>query len=105
MGNSISGGARPAKLLVRLLAGAAVAAIVAGCETTARGPAYTGSIGNSAVVNSSDLTQEQALVAVQKWGKAYSGDEKDKVAALARTPSDSFQAPRVSKLPSIGGPP
>lgn len=74
--------ARQAKFLGQLLGGAALAVMLAGCETASRGPAYTGSIGNSAIVNSSDLTPDQALGAVQKWGAAYTRDEKDRVAAL-----------------------
>ncbi len=72
-----------AAMLTRLLAGAALVALVAGCETTKdSGPAYTGSIGNSAILAPSNLSPEEALAAVQTWGTAYGKDEKDKVAAL-----------------------
>jgi Flp pilus assembly protein TadD len=82
MGNS-TGPTRQARLLGQLLCGAALAVMLAGCETASRsGPSRTGSIGNSAIVNSSDLTPDQALAAVQTWGSAYSRDEKDRVAAL-----------------------
>jgi Flp pilus assembly protein TadD len=68
--------------LLRLAAGAALAALLAGCATKSEAPLYTGSIGNSAVITPSDLTPEEALAAVQKWGNAYSRDEKDRLAAL-----------------------
>jgi Flp pilus assembly protein TadD len=66
-----------------LLAGTALLALLAGCETASQtGPAYTGSIGSSAILTPSDLTPEAALVEVQRWGTAYGRDEKDKIAAL-----------------------
>jgi Flp pilus assembly protein TadD len=80
-----TGRIRQAGLLGQLLGSAALAVLLAGCETTTSsrsGPAYTGSIGNSAIVNSSDLTPDQALGAVQTWGTAYTRNEKDKVASL-----------------------
>src|SRR5215207_7488185 len=74
---------RQARLFGQLLAGTMLAASMAGCSMTSSGdPAHTGSIGNSAVVTASDLTPEEAVVAVQKWGAAYSRDGKDRVAAL-----------------------
>src|SRR5690349_9465577 len=73
----------PAGLLLRLLAGAALTALLAGCQTAStEGPAHTGSIGNSAIISPSDLTPDQAVSAVQTWGAAYGRDEKDKAAAL-----------------------
>lgn len=81
----ISGASRPrhARFLRRLLAGSALAMLLAGCQTASSPePTYTGAIGSSAVINPSDLSPEQALAAVQKWGAAYSRDEKDKTAAL-----------------------
>jgi Flp pilus assembly protein TadD len=75
----------PRSLFGRLLAGAALSFVLAGCQTSsthAPAPAYTGSIGASGSVTASDLTPEQALAAVQHWGTAYGRDEKDKVAAL-----------------------
>lgn len=66
-----------------LFAGPALALMLAGCQTGAQqGPAHTGSIGASGTISPSDLNPEQALHAVQKWGKAYSRDEKNKLAAL-----------------------
>ncbi len=73
---------RQPRLLFQLAAGAALAALLAGCATKSEGPLYTGSISNSSVVTPSDLTPDEALGAVQKWGAAYSRDEKDRVAAL-----------------------
>lgn len=69
-------------MFARLAAGVAVAALLAGCATKSEGPIHTGSIGNSGVVVSSDLTQDEAIAAVQRWGAAYTRDEKNKVAAL-----------------------
>jgi Flp pilus assembly protein TadD len=68
-----------------LVTGAALVLALAGCQTTKSaedGPGYTGSIGSSAVITPSDLGPEEALAAVQRWGAAYTKDEKDKVAAL-----------------------
>ena len=74
---------RQARLFGQLLAGTMLAASMAGCSTmSSGGPGHTGSIGNSAIVTASDLTPEEALGAVQKWGAAYTRDEKDRVAAL-----------------------
>jgi len=75
-------GRRDGRRFAQLAAGAAVAALLAGCATKSEGPVHTGSIGNSASVISSDLTQEEAVAAVQKWGAAYSRDDKNKVAEL-----------------------
>lgn len=78
----ISARSARARLLGSLLAGTVLAAL-AGCSTTSpNSPAVTGSIGNSAIVTPSDLSPEEALVAVQTWGVAYSKNEKDRVAAL-----------------------
>src|SRR4051794_768840 len=66
-----------------LVAGSILAVSLAACNTTAsQGPAYTGSIGATTTIVPSDLTQAQALAAVQQWGAAYSRNEKDKRAAL-----------------------
>ena len=73
MGMRIGGTARRQHLM-RLAAGAALAALLAGCATKSESPLYTGSIGNSAIVTPSDLSPDQALAAVQKWGAAYSRD-------------------------------
>ncbi len=63
---------------------AAGALLLAGCQSTATStaPTYTGSIGSSVRMAASDMTQEQALAAVQTWGGAYSRNEKDKVSAI-----------------------
>lgn len=66
----------------RLLVGCAALAMLAGCATTSSDPMHTGSIGDSAVLTPSDLTEEEALAAVQQWGPAYAKNEKDKTAAL-----------------------
>jgi Flp pilus assembly protein TadD len=82
--------------------------LLAGCQTTAggSGPAYTGSIGNSSVVSASDLTPDQALAAVQKWGGAYTRNEKDKAAALnyaaaLRAAGETQQAVAVMRKAAI----
>lgn len=66
----------------KLLAGCAVAAALAGCQTASKSPQTTGSISNSAVITPSDLSEEEALNAVQKWQAAYAKNKKDRVAAL-----------------------
>jgi len=82
MGSQI-GRARHAELVRRLVAGSALALLLAGCQTAqSPEPTYTGSIGTSATVTPSDLSPEQALGAIQQWGSAYGRDEKDKTAAL-----------------------
>ncbi len=90
----------------RLIAGAAGVALLAGCQSASQGPAHTGSIGNSAVVTPSDLSREEALAAVQKWGPAYSRNEKDKVAALnysaaLRAAGETGQAVAVMRKAAI----
>jgi Flp pilus assembly protein TadD len=66
-----------------MTAAAATALFLAACQTTETPePAYTGSISQSAVLTPSDLTPDQALAAVQRWGAAYGQNEKDKLAAL-----------------------
>ncbi len=66
-----------------MLAAALLAGTLAACQTSgSEDPAATGSIGHSAVLTPSDLTPDQALAAVQKWGGAYAANEKDKVAAM-----------------------
>ncbi len=70
------------EMLLRLAAGAAVAAMLAGCATKSEEPLVTGSIGHSAVITPSDLTPDEALSAVQKWSVAYTRDEKDRAAEL-----------------------
>lgn len=75
---------RPGFKTVRRIAGASVLILVlAGCKTTETAqPEYTGSISTSTVLTPSDLTPDQALAAVQKWGAAYGRDGQDKLAAL-----------------------
>lgn len=71
------------RLPLRLLSTSLLAVAVAGCQTTeGAAPAYTGSISSGAVLTGSDLSPEQALAAVQKWGAAYGRNQKDKLAAL-----------------------
>ena len=56
--------------------------MLAGCETSSQRPGSYRIDRQQRVVNASDLTPEQALAAVQKWGAAYTRNEKDRVAAL-----------------------
>jgi Flp pilus assembly protein TadD len=96
--------------LRQLLAGSILGIGLAGCQTAgSQGPAYTGSIGSSAVVTPSDLSPEQALAAVQKWGTAYGRDERDKVAALnyaaaLRAAGETKQAVAVMRKATIYNP-
>ena len=89
------------------LAGSALALLLAGCQTANnQAPGTTGSIGNSAIISASDLSEEQALGAVQHWGAAYSRDEKDKVAALnyaaaLRAAGETGQAVAVMRKAAI----
>lgn len=78
----VSGGALRSSTIARLFAGTIMATALAGCETLSQGPATTGSIGQTATVNASDLTADQAVSAVQTWGARYGRDQKDKAAAL-----------------------
>jgi len=66
------------------LSAAAGALLLAGCQSTgtSTAPTYTGSIGSSVRMAASDMSDEQALAAVQTWGSAYSRNEKDKVSAI-----------------------
>jgi len=75
-GNTPGWGAR------RALACSFACLMLAGCQTASTGPSHTGSIGNSATINASDLSPEAAIGAVQTWGAAYGRNEKDKEAAL-----------------------
>lgn len=97
---------RPVALAARLLVGCAAFAVLAGCQTASTDPVHTGSIGSSAVIKPSDLSHEEALSAVQKWGPAYSADEKDKVAALnyaaaLRAAGETGQAVAVMRKATI----
>ncbi len=84
---------------------------VAGCQTNkgdtdASTALYTGSIGQSATIEASNLTPETALDEVQRWGKAYTADEKDKVAALnysaaLRAAGEKQQAVAIMRKASI----
>ena len=99
------------KTASRRLGCSAAALLLAGCQTaglggTSAGPAYTGSIGDTAVVTPSDMTPDQALAAVQKWGGAYSRNEKDKAAALnyaaaLRAAGETKQAVAVMRKAAI----
>jgi Flp pilus assembly protein TadD len=89
----------------RLVTGAFVAAALVGCKST-EDPATTGSISSSAVIQASDLDPHQALAAVQRWGAAYSRDERDKVAALnyasaLRAAGETNQAVAVMRKAAI----
>jgi Flp pilus assembly protein TadD len=104
-----TGQARQARLFGHLLGGAALAVLLAGCETASQSPSHTGSIGNSAIVSPSDLSPEQAVVAVQKWGAAYTRNEKDRVAALnyaaaLRAAGQTGQAVAVMRKSAIYNP-
>ena len=98
---------RPRRILHRLLAGSALALLLAGCQSAGvQEPAHTGSIGDTAVVTPSDLTPEQALAAVQKWGGTYGRNEKDKAAALnysaaLRAAGETGQAVAVMRKAAI----
>ncbi len=95
--------------LGRLLAGCALVLVVGGCQTTkvaSDEPNQTGTIQTSGSVVASDLTREEALSAVQKWGQVYSADEKNKVAALnysaaLRAAGQSAQAVQVMRKATI----
>jgi Flp pilus assembly protein TadD len=97
---------RPVTLAARLLVGCAAFAVLAGCQSASTDPVHTGSIGTSAIITPSDLSHEEALGAVQKWGAAYSADEKDKVAALnyaaaLRAAGETGQAVAVTRKATI----
>jgi Flp pilus assembly protein TadD len=68
-----------------LLAGGALCVLVSGCTSTNSSTNTvedTGEISASGTIAASNLTEKQALSAVQTWGDAYSKNEKDKVAAI-----------------------
>lgn len=94
----------------RVVAVSVVALALAGCQSGGpQGPTYTGSIGNSSVVTPSDLSPQQALQAVQKWGSAYGHNEKDKAAALnyaaaLRAAGETKQAVAVMRKAAIYNP-
>jgi Flp pilus assembly protein TadD len=102
-----TGRSAQSKVTRRLLVASLAAVTLAGCQTGAsQGPRYTGSIGTTAVLSPSDLSPEQALQAVQKWGAAYSRNEKDKVAALnfaaaLRAAGETKQAVAVMRKSAI----
>ena len=92
-----------------LLVGTMLAAGLAGCQTGSSGPIHTGSIASGAVLSPSDLSKEQALQAVQKWGAAYGRNEKDKLAALnyaaaLRAAGETKQAVAVMRKSTIYNP-
>ena len=71
--------------LTSLLAGCALSAMVAGCGSTSSSSEAgtdTGEIVSSGTISASDMTEDQALTAVQRWSAAYSKNEKSKVAAI-----------------------
>ncbi len=66
-----------------LLASCALSVLVAGCgSTSSTNTADTGEITSSGTITASNLTESEALSAVQTWGAAYSKDEKNKAAAI-----------------------
>ena len=66
-----------------LAAASLLSLTLAACLTTQnQSPAHTGSISSGVVLTGSDLSPEQALAAVQKWGAEYGRNEKNKLAAL-----------------------
>src|SRR5688572_8586389 len=78
-----TGGPRRRRHLRSVLAGGLLALMLAACQTSnSTDPESTGSLGAGAVLSASDLSSEQALAAVQKWGALYAENEKDKVVAL-----------------------
>ena len=90
------------------LAGAMATLLLAACSTTnaPEEPTYTGSIGRTAVITPSDLSPEQALAAVQRWGAAYGKNEKDKMAAMnyaaaLRAAGETNQAVAVMRKAAI----
>lgn len=97
---------RRSRIAFNLCAGCAALAVLAGCQTASQDPIHTGSISSSAILNPSDLSQAEALSAVQKWGSAYSRDEKDKLAALnyaaaLRAAGETGQAVAVTRKAAI----
>ena len=106
--NSGSGG----RFTTQMVIVCAAALIASGCQTrnkTAQqetAALYTGSIGNSATIEASNLNRETALSEVQRWGKAYTADEKNKVAALnfsaaLRAAGEKQQAVAIMRKSSI----
>ncbi len=75
-----------AKRLNTMLAGCALSVLVSGCTSTgstnSSSSSDTGEIAASGTVQASNMTEKQALSAVQTWGDAYTRNEKDKVAAI-----------------------
>jgi Flp pilus assembly protein TadD len=96
------------RLALNLTAGCAALGVLAGCQsqTASQGPVHTGSISSAAIISPSDLNEDEALAAVQKWGTAYSRDGKDKVAALnyaaaLRAAGQTGQAVAVARKAAI----
>lgn len=78
-------GSKPLRMRAagRLLAGIALSLALAGCQSMGTNTSsHGGAIATDRVLSASDLTEEQALAEVQRWGAAYARDEKDKLAAL-----------------------
>jgi Flp pilus assembly protein TadD len=69
-----------------LLASCAVCVLAAGCTSTSSSTntdtTESGEISSSGTITASNLTEKQAISAVQTWGSAYSKNEKDKTAAI-----------------------
>lgn len=68
-----------------LLASCALSVVAAGCNSTSTSTEAgqdTGEIASSGTITASNLTESQALSAVQTWSAAYGKNEKDKTAAI-----------------------
>jgi Flp pilus assembly protein TadD len=95
------------RTIAKLLGGAALGLLLAGCQTTTtHAPGRAGALASDNVIAASDLSPEQALAAVQKWGGAYGRNEKDKVAALnyasaLRAAGETKQAVAVMRKAAI----
>ncbi|HEX2256862.1 MAG TPA: tetratricopeptide repeat protein [Afifellaceae bacterium] len=74
----------PAPPLRKALVAGCVLTLLAACQATgsSRAPMQTASIRTAPTLNASDMSQDQAVRAVQSWGAAYGRNEKDKAAAL-----------------------
>ena len=95
-----------ASAAMRLVAGCAALALLAGCQLARTGPEHTGSIASGALLKPSDLSQAEALTAVQTWGTAYGRDETDKIAAMnyaaaLRAAGETGQAVAVMRKAAI----
>lgn len=93
-----------AAALRNLAAGSLFALALAGCQSTGTHGSGASNIGGA--LAPSDLSQDQAVGAVQKWGAAYSRNEKDKLAAInyaaaLRAAGETSQAVSVMRKSAI----